>query len=135
MEDDSSMLNHAMDFYKKLFGDEAKKNIRLSENFWSADEKVFSQENEALEAKLYEDEIRKAIFESYVEGAPGPDGFPFLFYQKFRNVIKINLMRIVRIFDKEGSGLSRLNYASVTLIPKEEGARTLKKFRPDKLQF
>jgi hypothetical protein len=44
-------------------------------------------------------------------------------------------MRIVRIFEKEGSGLSRLNYALITLIPKEEGARTLKKFRPDKLQF
>jgi hypothetical protein len=67
MEDDSSMLNHAMDFYKKLFGDEAKKNIRLSENFWSADEKVSGKENEALEAKLSEDEIRKAIFGSYVE--------------------------------------------------------------------
>jgi hypothetical protein len=39
-------------------------------------------------------------------------------------------MRIVRIFEKEGSGLSRLNYALITLIPKEEGARTLKKFRP-----
>jgi hypothetical protein len=61
-------------FIKKLFGEEAKKNIRLSENFWSADEKVFSEENEALEAKLYEDEIRKAIFESYVEGAPAQMG-------------------------------------------------------------
>jgi hypothetical protein len=39
-------------------------------------------------------------------------------------------MNLVRVFERDGSGLSRLNYALITLIPKEEGARSLKKFRP-----
>jgi uncharacterized glyoxalase superfamily protein PhnB len=129
MEDDSSMLTHAMEFYRKLFGTESKENIKLSEDFWSEDEKITKEENEALEAELTEDEIRRAVFDSYAEGAPGPDGFPFLFYQKIWAVIKTDLIKVVRAFEEDGNGLARLNYALITLIPKEEGARNLKKFR------
>jgi hypothetical protein len=42
-----------------------------------------TEENELLEAELTEDEFKKANDDSYVAGAPGPDGFSFLFYQKF----------------------------------------------------
>jgi hypothetical protein len=56
-----------------------------------------------LEASLTEEEIKKAIDGSYAEGAPGPDGFSFLFYQKFWHVIKIDFMALVRGFEKGGS--------------------------------
>jgi hypothetical protein len=39
-------------------------------------------------------------------------------------------MRMVRAFEEDGNGLARLNYALITLIPKEEGARNPKIFRP-----
>jgi hypothetical protein len=32
MEDDSSMLKHAMEFYRKMFGTKSKENIKLSED-------------------------------------------------------------------------------------------------------
>jgi uncharacterized glyoxalase superfamily protein PhnB len=69
MEDDSGMLQHAMEFYKKLFGTETKENIKVGEDFWSDDEKITREETEALEVELSENEIRRAIFESYAEGA------------------------------------------------------------------
>jgi hypothetical protein len=81
-DDNDAMLKHAMSFYKKLFGEEPKVNIRLGEAFWSEDEMVKIEENEALEADFSEEEIKKAVFDSYAEGAPGPDGLSFLFYQK-----------------------------------------------------
>jgi hypothetical protein len=76
------MLKHAVEFYKTLFGKEPKENIRIGEDFWEEDELVTTKENAMLEAPFYEDEIKKAIDDSYAEGAPGPDGFSFLFYQK-----------------------------------------------------
>jgi hypothetical protein len=45
-------------------------------------DKVTQKENLILEADLSEDEILLAIKGSYSEGAPGPDGFSFMFYQK-----------------------------------------------------
>lgn len=44
---------------------------------------VTVEENESLVGPFLESEIKEAIFSSYAEGAPGPNGLPFLFYQKF----------------------------------------------------
>jgi hypothetical protein len=42
----------------------------------------------------------------------------------------MDLMALVRSFERGDLEISRLNYALITLIPKEEGAKSLKKFRP-----
>jgi hypothetical protein len=39
-------------------------------------------------------------------------------------------MAIVRAFERGDVNITRLNYAMVILIPKEEEAKSLKKFRP-----
>jgi hypothetical protein len=66
-----------------------------------------------LEKGFSEEEVKKGIDESYAEWAPGPDGFSFLFYQ--------------RLWDMK---IYRFNFAMIILIPKEEEAGTLKKYRP-----
>jgi uncharacterized glyoxalase superfamily protein PhnB len=88
MEDDSSMLTHAMEFYRKLFGTESKENIKLSEDFWSEDEKITKEENETLEAELTEDEIRRAVFDSYAEGPLALMGFLFSSIKKSGLLLK-----------------------------------------------
>jgi hypothetical protein len=128
-EDNKSMIEHATDFYKKLFGEEAKSSIKLDEGFWEEEENVTSKENELLEGNLLEEEIPIAIKGSYAEGVPGPDGLSFLFYQKFWNIIKRDLMALVRRFERGELNIARLNYAMIILIPEEEEAKTLKKFR------
>lgn len=62
-------------------------------------------------------------------GAPGPDGLPFLFYQKFWKVIKPDLIKPFRAFEDGNINMARLNYATVILIPKEPDTRNLKKYR------
>jgi hypothetical protein len=56
-EETSSMLTHAMEFYKNLFGEECKENIKLGDDFWAEDEKILKEENEALEADFSEEEV------------------------------------------------------------------------------
>jgi len=88
VEDNALMLTHAVEFYKNLFGSEQESGVRLDEDFWSSEDRVTIQENELLEAPFSEEEIRIAIFESYAEGVPGPDGFSFMFYHHFWDLIK-----------------------------------------------
>lgn len=83
VEDNKDMLEHAVEFYKDLFGLEASSGVRLDEDFWEKEEKLTNSENEFLEAPFSEDEVKEAVFGSFAEGAPGPDGLPFLFYQQF----------------------------------------------------
>jgi hypothetical protein len=67
---------------------------------------------------------------SYAAGAPSLGGFYFLFYQTFWEVIKKDFMALVKEFEAGTLDVARLNYAIITLIPKEPDARDMKKFRP-----
>jgi hypothetical protein len=53
-----------------------------------------------------------------------------MFYRKFWPVIKTNLLALFKGFEKVCSNIVRLNYDMITLIPKEEEARNLYKFKP-----
>jgi hypothetical protein len=55
-------------------------------------------QNIDLEAPFSEEEVMKAIFDSYSDGALGPDGLPFLFYQHFWDMLKDDLMAIFKDF-------------------------------------
>ena len=69
VEDNDKMLEHAVDFYKSLFGKEPDTSIKLDADFWEEDEKVSSMENELLEAPFTEEEVKVALFGSYADGA------------------------------------------------------------------
>jgi hypothetical protein len=129
VEENDKMLEHAVDFYKSLFRKEPDSNISLGDDFWEENEKVTSVENELLTAPFTE-EVRVALFSSYADGAPGPDGLPFLFYQVFWDTVKADLLNLVNSFENNNLNLERINYALITLIPKEPDAKILKKFRP-----
>jgi len=130
VEDNDKLLSHGVDFYKSLFGREESSEVRLEDDFWLEEEMITSSENDLLEADFTEEEVREAVFGSYADGAPGPDGLPFLFYQVFWEVIKKDLLMPVNCFSRGQLDLDRLNYGMITLIPKEPEAKTLKKFRP-----
>jgi hypothetical protein len=135
IDDNSKMLIHAVDFYKSLFGQDESSEVKLDSNFWGEEERVTCEEAKLLEANFSEEEVKDAVFGSYADGAPGPDGLPFLFYQTFWEVIKKDLMRLIDCFCDGDLNLDRLNYGMITLIPKEPEAKTLKKFRPISLKI
>ena len=102
----------------------------MGQNFWEEEDKVSRNENELLIAPFSELEIKNAIFSCYAEGAPGPDGLSFLFYQKFWNLIKNDVMHLFDAFHRGDLELKRLNFALVSLIPKVGEATNMKQFRP-----
>lgn len=83
VSDLDGMLKVASSFYKDLFKKEDRKGFRLSDSFFSLEEKVDQADNDALQAPFSEKEVKEAVFGSYSDGAPGPDGLPFLFLQHF----------------------------------------------------
>jgi len=72
-----------VDFYKVFFAKEEDVGVRLGSSFWNSSDKVTPEENLILTAPFTKEEIKEAVFGSYAEGAPGPDGLSFIFYQKF----------------------------------------------------
>jgi len=78
--DTQDMLTLATKFYKDLFGFETSLDVSLGDNFWAEEEKVTLEENLMLQCPFSEEEIKEAVFGSYADGAPGPDGFSFMYY-------------------------------------------------------
>jgi hypothetical protein len=83
VEDNKGMLNIAVEYYKALFCAEDRLDINLADDFWDENDIVTNEQNLILDADFSEKEVKEPVFGSYADGAPGPDGFPFLFYQKF----------------------------------------------------
>jgi len=125
-----AMMEVAVNFYKDLFKNEGRPNIHLADDFWSHNKKVPEEENNVLTAPFTELEIKEAVFSCYAEGAPGPDGISFVFYHKFWDLVKGDLVNMFNEFFSGELDLYRLNFAMISLIPKKEGARSMKKFRP-----
>jgi hypothetical protein len=82
------------------------------------------------DADFTEQEVKDVVFGSYAEGAPGPDDFPFLFYQHIWNLVNHDLLLMFNDWNKDELDLFRLNFSLLTLIPKEADAVTIQKFRP-----
>src|ERR1041385_6741578 len=79
---------------------------------------------------LSEEEINSAVFSSNPNSAPGPDGFSVTFFQKFWASIRFLVYAIIQGFCLGSVDISRLNYATLSLIPKVNGADNIKLFRP-----
>jgi len=82
-----------------------------------------------LEQPFSEKEVKEAIFNIANDKAPGPNGFPVLFFQEFWDTLKGDVMNMFSDLYNGSLDLERLNYAHVVLISKEEGASTVSKFR------
>jgi hypothetical protein len=79
VNDTKGILDIVVHYYKNLFGAESLMDISLSDDFWNPSEMVTDAHNIKLDKEFSEKEIKEAVFGSYAEGAPGPDGFSFLF--------------------------------------------------------
>ena len=76
-------------------------------------------ENSILTSNFSAKEVYEAISQMENNKAPGPDGFPAEFYQKFWDVIKDDLMAMFFQLQQGNLPLFRLNFGVITLFPKK----------------
>jgi hypothetical protein len=83
VENTEEIIKVTTDYYKGLFTYEPRPELKIADDFLKEEDKMTAEENEALELEFTEGEVRKAIFDSYSDGASGPDVLSFMFYQQF----------------------------------------------------
>jgi hypothetical protein len=74
-------------------------------------------------------ELKDVVFGSEAHGAPSLDGFSFLFYQYFFELVKHDLMLVLQHFYSHSLNILKLNHAMVCLIPKEKETKVIQKYR------
>jgi hypothetical protein len=78
-----ALKTYITSFYRKLFGPPEENSFSLDESIIGDMAQVSQAENDFLTAPFSEEEVKEAIFAMEHNKAPGPDGFPAEFYQKF----------------------------------------------------
>jgi hypothetical protein len=124
----ANLKNYIMGFYKGLFGEPEQNSFSLNPDRTEDISQVTQDENNLLIAPFTKDEIKRVVFEMEHNKAPGPDGFPVEFYQKFWDVIKEDL---ISMFHKLHSGdlpLFSLNFGVITLIPKAQDTMRIQQY-------
>ncbi|KAL5774221.1 hypothetical protein ACOSP7_011778 [Xanthoceras sorbifolium] len=86
--------------------------------------------NMVLDAKFSAEEIRQALFQMYPTKAPGVDGLPALFFQKYWSTVGDGVVAACLGCLNDGHPMHEVNSTLITLIPKMERPRGVSDFRP-----
>lgn len=81
--------------------------------------------NRILMALFSEGVITQAIKEVFPTKAPGPDGFPTLFYQKYWQVVGPKTVANFLAILNGGGNINELNETNIALIPKSTNPRLI----------
>eukprot|EP00253_Pinus_taeda_P020601 PITA_20601 len=91
---------------------------------------VSSEDNSALTQPITEEEIIKVIWSMDSDKAPGPDKFTIHFYKTCWEIIKEDLLKMIKGFMKKAKVGGGTNSTYLALIPKETNPETFARFRP-----
>lgn len=86
--------------------------------------------NKSLTRQVSEAEIRRAIFSMQPNKAPGPDGMSPIFYQKFWNIVKKDVVAAILNFFSNDFMSTAFNETMITLILKIDSPSNLTHYRP-----
>ncbi|XP_042969143.1 uncharacterized protein LOC122301839 [Carya illinoinensis] len=92
--------------------------------------RVNSEMNSNLTKQFTAEEVKSALFQMNPMGAPGPDGFPALFYQSHWDVVGEEVTKAVLDILNGNGEISHINETYIVLIPKVKNPLTVMDFRP-----
>ncbi|KAA3488882.1 reverse transcriptase [Gossypium australe] len=124
---DAGLQEAAKNYFASLFSSE---RVADPEKVLEGIEDCVSQEiNEALQSPFKEDEVRTALKGMGSMKAPGPDGFPTLFFQKYWHIVRKEVLGYCLGVLNEGKEIDSANMTDIMLILKVSQPTTLVNFR------
>ena len=126
--DEEGLVAIATSYFRQIF--ESANPEDIAEALENVSTTITGTINEDLTAPVTEWEVKLALFAMHPEKAPGPDGMTAMFYQKFWDIVKEDLTRMVNQFLFDGTMAQGLNDTNICLIPKTEKPNEMSKFRP-----
>ena len=112
---DESISAMVVDYYSSLFRSSRKAEIEEVVQFIKP--VVTEEMNRDLIGVFSRDEVEVAVKQMAPLKAPGPNGMPPIFFQKFWNIIGNDVVEAVHSCLNLGSILSGLNHTFISLIP------------------
>jgi hypothetical protein len=117
-----------LDYFKELFTTAGPLNV---EETCEVVREKLSQEDKVRCAEAFtSDEVLAAIDQMHPLKAPGPDGLPALFFQKYWHIVGHEVQDMVLNALNNNGRLNDLNKTFIVLIPKGKNPHSPKDYRP-----
>jgi hypothetical protein len=120
-----NILEHATQYYSKLFGPAIGNIFQMDMGIWSGIEKLNEFDNQILCGDFTEKEIKEDLFKMEKNKAASPGNIPAKFYQVCWDVIKNDIVGLFHDFHAGDLNVSRIYYGTITCCLKR---RKLLKF-------
>ena len=117
-------------YFEKLYDDEPIDEIQQKWFLNMIDDKLNELDKDKLKNDVSENEILIAIKGLNENKSPGIDGIPAEFYCKYWEIIKKELIEIVKNIINGTCLTDSQRKAIITLLPKGEDSKTMKSLRP-----
>lgn len=104
--------------------------MALKRNFWPTKLTLNELEQEELIKPFGLNEVKEVVMDLKTNSAPGPNGFSSIFFKKFWDTIKGDMMDMFQDFWAGLLDIKRLNYGVITLVPKVKEVNCIKQYRP-----
>lgn len=122
-----TMERMATSYFKELF---TRDPSLTPDNLLSMiQEKVTGGMNDGLCKDFLDKEISDALFQIGPLKAPGVDGFSACFYQRNWDVLKVEVINVVKLFFATGRMPEGVNDTAIVVIPKTDTPETMREFR------
>eukprot|EP00253_Pinus_taeda_P001989 PITA_01989 len=115
--------------YKSLLT-ENQEEVDYSELLQHLLKGITQEVNDSLNREIAEEEIRKAIWTLQPDKSLGPDGFPINFYRDHWQLIRKDLVKMLRGIQRKRKMGGYTNSTFLALIPKENRPTSFSRFRP-----
>jgi hypothetical protein len=117
--------------FKGLYKEEGSGSEEVISYFLSHIPSLVSRnDNSALMKPFSEEEINNVIWSMEPDKAPGPDRFTIHFYRACWDIIKTDLLRMIKSFHQRAKVGGSTNSTFLALIPKEVNPSSFERFRP-----
>jgi hypothetical protein len=91
---------------------------------------ITEEENALLSSIPVEEEILDALDSLGSTKAPRPDGFTTLFFKKYWDIVRDDVLQCIWLFFKRNFLQRIQNHSFISLVPKLSGSHTAHQFRP-----
>nr|GEW28086.1 RNA-directed DNA polymerase, eukaryota [Tanacetum cinerariifolium] len=102
IEDPNLVKNEFFSHFKERFDNPCSSRLMLEREFPN---KLSADQSIDLESNVTIEEIKRAVWDCGIDKSPGPDGFTFVFYRRYWDIIKKDVADAVSFFFISGNFL------------------------------
>ena len=117
-----------LDYFKNIFTSDCPTNFDASID--AIEECITPEMNKELLKEFKPEEVRRALNQMHPTKAPGPNGMPLLFFQKYWDIVEPCVLEFVLQALNSGIMPPRANETYICLIPKTKSPQKITKFCP-----